>query len=53
MDYIIILFLNDDENNNNYFIGMFTDFKIFKPFLEKWFNSFRVQRKDGTEISRI
>ena len=53
LDEINTVFLNDDENNNNYIIGMLTVFKFFKPFLEKSFNSFRVQEKMIQKLAEL
>jgi len=45
MDFINCCNLSEESSNTNKIIGMLTFFRFFRPFLEKNFNSFRVQEK--------
>lgn len=45
--------LNDKNPNINKIIGMLTVFKFFKPFLEKSFNSIKIQEKIVEKMTEI
>ena len=53
MDFINDSNLSQDNSNTNQIIGMLTIFRFFKPFLEKNFNSFRVQEKVVQKLSEL
>ena len=45
--------LNEENPNTNKIIGMLTVFKFFKPFLEKSFNSYKIQEKIIQKIAEL
>jgi len=55
LDSFDVLYLDDDYDicNNNKVIGMLTAFKFFRPFLEKNFNSCKVQKKVIEKLSDL
>jgi len=53
MDFINDSNLSENNSNTNQIIGMLTFFRFFKPFLEKNFNSFRVQEKIVQKLSEL
>ena len=53
LDAFSALHLDDDNYYNNKVIGMLTAFKFFKPFLEKNFNSRKIQQKIIEKLSDL
>jgi len=53
LDFINDSNLSEGNSNTNQIIGMLTFFRFFKPFLEKNFNSFRVQEKIVQKLSEL
>jgi len=54
MQYLTDMDLNDDENPNTHKImGMLTVFKFFKPFIERSFNSYRIQENIIEKLTEL
>jgi len=54
MQYLTDMDLNDDENPNTHkIIGMLTVFKFFKPFIERSFNSYRIQENIIQKLTEL
>ena len=53
LDSFNALYLDEDSQYNHKVIGMLTAFKFFRPFLEKNFNCFKVQKNVIEKVSDL